>query len=102
MLIKLEDINSAGLSELFVGPRKRLATCTSVKLLNHRRLVACSLAGQRMYLIGFDLGSGDHEIECCIPTRFGGKDVSTDLLDFDGKDRSSPAIAALARSPSTG
>ena len=87
MQIKLEDINNCGATELFVGPRKRLATCTSVKLLSHQRLVACHLVGQRMYLIRFDLGSGDHEIECCIPTRSNGKDVSTDLLDFDGKDR---------------
>ena len=87
MLIKLEDINHSGSKELFVGPCKRLATCTSVRLISHQRLVACSLVGQRMYLIRFDLGNGDHEIECCIPTRFDGKDVSTDLLDFDGKDR---------------
>jgi hypothetical protein len=40
-----------------------------------------------MYLIRFDLDSGGHEIECCIPTRFGGKDVSTDLLDLDGDGR---------------
>ena len=87
MQIKLEDINNCGATELFVGPRRRLATCTSVKLLSHQRLVACHLVGQRMYLIRFDLGSGGHEIECCIPTRCDGKDVSTDLLDFDGKDR---------------
>jgi hypothetical protein len=87
MLIKLEDTNNCGATELFVGPRKRLATCTSVKLLSHRRLVACHLVGQRMYLIRFDLNSGHHEIECCIPTQSNGKDVSTDLLDFDGKDR---------------
>jgi hypothetical protein len=87
MLIKLEDINNSGSKELFIGPRKRLATCTSVKLLSHRRLVACSLVGQRMYLIRFDLDSGHYGIESCIPTRFDGKDVCTDLLDFDGKDR---------------
>jgi WD40 repeat protein len=40
-----------------------------------------------VYLVRYDLASGRHEIEDCIPTRFGEHDVSTDLLDGDNRGR---------------
>lgn len=87
LTIKLEDINNSHHGAYFIGDRKRLATCTSVKLLDPNRLVTCSLVGQRMYLISFDTGSGDYRIESCIPTRYRDQDICTDLLDYDGKNR---------------
>jgi hypothetical protein len=87
LTIRLEDINNSPHGAYFIGGRKRLATCTSVKLLDFNRLVTCSLVGQRMYLIGFDVESGDYSIESCIPTRYRGRDICTDLLDYDGKSR---------------
>jgi hypothetical protein len=87
MIIKMEDINNSDMPVQFIGQRSRLSSCTSVKLVDKERLVACNLAGQRMYLIRYDLESGRHEIEDCIPTRFGDKDVRTDLLDGDNRGR---------------
>jgi hypothetical protein len=87
MVIKMEDINNSDMPVQFIGQRSRLSSCSSVKFVDKERLVACNLAGQRMYLIRYDLESGHHEIEHCIPTQFGGKDVRTDLLDSDNKGR---------------
>jgi hypothetical protein len=87
MIIKMEDINNSGMPVHFIGERSRLSSCTSVKFIDKNRLVACNLAGQRMYLVRYDVDSGCHEIEDCIPTRFGDKDVCTDLIDGDNKER---------------
>jgi len=87
MVIKMEDINNSGRARLFIGQRSRLASCTSIKLIDRERLVACNLVGQRMYLIRYDLDSGRHEIEDCISTRFGDKEVCTDLMDGDDRNR---------------
>jgi hypothetical protein len=84
VVIKLEDINNSEHGELYVGTRKRLASCTGVRFLDRRRLLATSLVGKRMYLIGYDLDAGTHQVEACIPTQYAGQDVTTDLLDFDG------------------
>ena len=62
MIIKLEDINSSGTKLMFVGSRSRLASATSVALLDARRLLACSLVGQRMYLIEFNVARGTHKV----------------------------------------
>jgi len=87
LTIRLEDANNSPHGEKFIGNRRRLATCTGVSLLGPDRLVATSLVAQRMYLIRFDVASGGHAVECVIPTRAGGQDVCTDLVDFDGADR---------------
>jgi hypothetical protein len=87
MVIKMEDINNCGARVMFIGERSRLASCTGVKLVDKERLVACNLVGQRMYLVRYDLDRGRHEIEDCIPTRFGDKDVCTDLIDGDNRNR---------------
>src|SRR5262245_32079773 len=81
LVIKMEDINNSGMPVQFLGKRGRLSSCTSVKLIDRDRLVACNYAGQRMYLVRYDLRNGRYEIEDCIPTRFGDKDVCTDLID---------------------
>jgi hypothetical protein len=87
MVIKMEDINNSDMPVQFIGQRSRLSSCSSVKFVDKGRLVACNLAGQRMYLIRYDLESGRHEVEHCIPTQFGGEAVRTDLLDGDNKGR---------------
>lgn len=86
MSIKLPDINNSGHKDLFIGSRSRLSSCTSVKFIDESRLVAASLCGQRLYLIRYDLSVSTYEILDCVPTQSGGKDVCTDLLDFDGSD----------------
>jgi hypothetical protein len=86
MIIKLEDLNPRQKVPMFVATRPRLATATSVRLLDTERLVVCSLVGQRMYLMRYDLGSSSFEIEDSVPTRVDDDNVFTDLLAFDGTD----------------
>ena len=86
MVIKLDDINNGGRVVLYIGGRGRLASATAVKLIDSERLVACSLAAQRLYLMRYDVSRGTHQILSCIPTRFRGEDVCSDLFDFDGSD----------------
>ena len=86
VVIKLEDINRSEHGELYVGGRKRLASCTGVRFLNRNRLLATSLVGKRMYLISYDFTAGTHHVESWVPTLYAGQEVTTDLLDFDGYD----------------
>jgi len=86
MVIELEDVNRSEHGELYVGTRKRLASCTGVAFVDESRLLATSLVGKRMYLIRYDLATGDCEVEHEIATTFAGAEVTTDLLDFDGRD----------------
>ena len=86
MVIRLEDINNGNKGHLFIGTRSRLASATSVKLLDPERLVVCSLAGQRMYLMRYDFPRGTYHIQSCIATQYHGEDVCTDLMDFDGRE----------------
>ena len=86
MLIKLEDINNRAAKLMFVGPRSRQASATSVVLLDARRLLACSLAGQRMYLIEFNAARGTHKVLSSVTTQFAGRPMMTDLMDYDGRE----------------
>lgn len=86
MVIPFEDINNSPFGEASVGSRSRLACCTGVQFLDNDRIAVTNLVGKRIYLVRFDLDAGTHEIEFTGPTRFGGEDVTTDLLDFDGRD----------------
>lgn len=86
--IALPCLNNSRFEEPFyVENRARFAHCTGVKLLDEHRLVCTSLIGQRMYLVRFDVDAGTSSIEACIHTRDRHRDVSTDLLDFDGGTR---------------
>ncbi len=82
--IPLPDINHSGHGEMFIGGRSRVATCTGVGFIGSDRLLVSSLVGQSIYLMGIDLAAGLYEIKDSIRTTFRGKDVCTDLLDFDG------------------
>src|SRR6188508_2756686 len=84
MIIGLEDVNNSEHGELYVGSRKRLASCTGVAFVDEGRLLATSLVGKLMYLIRFDLSSGECQVERAVPTRFGGEDVVTDLVAYNG------------------
>jgi|GEM_PF-1237633 len=86
MIIKLEDINNSVHGELYISTRKRLASATSVHFIDAKRMVVCNLVGKRMYLIHFDIAQGTHQIKSCIPTQYGGQDIVTDLIDFDGRE----------------
>lgn len=86
MVIALEDANRGNRNILFIGGRSRVASATSVRFLDADRLVACSLAGQRLYLMRFDVARGTHSIVHAIPTQYRGEHVCSDLLDFDGND----------------
>jgi hypothetical protein len=85
LTITLPCVNNSQFSEPFyVENRARFAHCTGVKLIDEHRLVCTSLIGQRMYLLRFDMRARTYAIEACIQTQDGSKDVSTDLLDFNG------------------
>ena len=79
--------NSQHPTAFYVGNRARFATATGVKLVGDDRLVCTTLLGQRLFLVRFDMRARSYTIDACIPTRDGSTDVSTDLLDYDGKDR---------------
>src|SRR4051812_38789986 len=85
MVIELENLNNSEYGEFYIGSRKRLASCTGVAFVDESRLIATSLVGKRMYLIRFDLASGDCEVEQAVSTRYGGEDVVTDLVAYDGR-----------------
>lgn len=86
MKIMLEPRNPMGIQAYWVGNRQRVATCTSVRLIDEHTLVCASLAGQAMYLVHFDLSSGTYRVIQRIDTVASGAAVCTDLLAFDGKD----------------
>jgi len=87
MIIELEDINNSQHGQFKLAGRPRLATCTSVQFVDHRRLLTVSLVGQRMYLMSFDRTTEDYRVESSIPTQFAGEPACTDLVDFDGQDK---------------
>jgi hypothetical protein len=84
LIIKLEDINPGNRGVLFIGGRGRVASATGVRLLDSERLVVCSLAGQRLYLMRYDVARGAHQIIDSIPTTYQGEAVCSDLIDYDG------------------
>jgi hypothetical protein len=86
MIIALEDIDNRRSGWLFVGSRPRVSSATGVTLIDSERLIACSLRGQRMYLIRYDLARNAHAVASCVATTYQGRDVSTDLVDFNGED----------------
>ncbi len=66
----------------FVGTRPRFAGATSVKFVDRHRLLYASLLGRRLYLARFDWPSRSHEVVAIVDEK-----LSTDLIDFDGRDR---------------
>lgn len=66
----------------WIADRERVSQCTSVKFLDHERLVACNLVGHCMYLIRFDIKTKEWQIEQTLPTQFEGETVITDLIDI--------------------
>lgn len=71
----------------FVGNRARFATTTDVAFLSDTRLVAASLLGRRMYLIGLDPETGSTTVIDEVPTCGTRGEVSIDLIDTDHHGR---------------
>jgi aryl-alcohol dehydrogenase-like predicted oxidoreductase len=86
MVIRMEDINNSEHGPLFVGSRQRLASATAVRVLDEQRLVCTNLVGKRMYLVDYNLDSGAYAVKTVVPTTYEGREVETDLIDFDGRD----------------
>lgn len=86
MRIALEARNESSHPAYWVDGRQRLATCTSVRIIDDRRLVCASLVGQALYLIEFNKQLGTHRVLDRVSTVCAGAPVCTDLLDFDGCD----------------
>ncbi|MFM2294138.1 MAG: hypothetical protein RLZZ350_551 [Verrucomicrobiota bacterium] len=86
MVIKLEDFNPGNIQPLFIGTRARLSTATAVRFVDARRLLATSLVGRRLYLIEFDVASGQHKVLSAVDTQFAGRSMMTDLMDYDGRE----------------
>lgn len=86
MKISLEPRNPQGIPAYWAGDRRRLATCTSVRLISSDTLVCASLVGQAMYMVNYDLNSKKYKILNRIDTMAKGVPVCTDLLAFDGTD----------------
>jgi hypothetical protein len=86
LTIRIDAPNRSVHGPLFVAGRKRLATVTAVRFLSHERLLATHLVGKRLYLIRYDLAARTHTVECEVPTTFGGDEVVTELVDFDGRE----------------
>jgi hypothetical protein len=84
--IAMETRNESGHPAYWVDGRQRLATCTSVRLIDERRLVCASLVGQALYLMEVDAQQGVHRVLDRVTTVCGGPPVCTDLLDFDGRE----------------
>lgn len=84
--IRIDAPNRSVHGPLFVAGRERLATVTGVRFLGHDRLLATHLVGKRLYLIRYDLAARTHTVEREVPTTFGGDEVITELVDFDGRE----------------
>ncbi len=84
MKIHIEEPNRAGKPYNFLGDKHRLATMTSVRLIDDETFVACHLAGERMMAYRIDRARGSAERVSDIETTFRGQPTITDLLDHDG------------------
>lgn len=85
IVIPLPWVNRTDHREMyFAGNRARYSGCTSVRFVDDNRVVAASLLGQEMHLIRLDLIGGIGEIVSTLRTTDGERDVSVDLIDFDG------------------
>jgi hypothetical protein len=81
--VAMEPLNQSGRGPLHIQRRARLATSTSVKLLDRNTFVSFSLVGQRGYVVRFDEVAGTSEVLGSIDTTYGGKLVETDSCDAD-------------------
>jgi hypothetical protein len=79
----MEARNSSGHSEYFVGDRKRLATCTGVRIVDANHIVCSSLAGQQIYLWRRTAGGDNWVVIDSVNTTYYGERVCTDLIDHD-------------------
>jgi hypothetical protein len=83
--IRLEDLRRPQWQALYVGDRARYATMTSVRFVDARTLVCCSLLGRKMYLVRFDLAGGSYDVIARADTVRAGHATETDLCDMDGR-----------------
>ncbi len=88
MIVSFPSINNSQFKEPFyIGNRARFAHCSAVKFIDSSLFVAVSLIGQRLYLVRFDADGGSGEIVTTLHTTNGLRDVSVDLIDYDGAGR---------------
>lgn len=87
MKIYIEEINSAGKPNYFVGDRTRLATMTSVAFSSSNVMVVAHLVGEKLLVLDVDYASESFTCLDSQATTFSGEPTITDLLDYDGKNR---------------
>jgi hypothetical protein len=85
LVIPFEDINQSGRGPLFIKDRKRLATMTSVKILDENTLTGCSFVGRKIYLTRFDRKKKTYSMLDSINTTYAGETTETDLCDADSQ-----------------
>ncbi|MCC7460026.1 MAG: hypothetical protein IT286_01870 [Proteobacteria bacterium] len=83
MEIKMEDINNSGRAPLFIKDRQRLASSTSVKIVDPNHLICCNFVGRKIYLVHFDPKTGKYHTVDSADTVYGGVTTETDLCDAD-------------------
>jgi hypothetical protein len=83
--IPLEDLQEPQWQALYVGDRPRYATAGSVRFVDARTLVCCSLLARKIYLIRFDLRGRSFEVLDRADTTYAGIATETDLCDVDGR-----------------
>lgn len=81
--IKLDDMNPYGHQALFIGGLSRLATATSVKILDRDTIACCHFIGRKIYLIRIGRDLSGWQVLDCTDTVFNGKPEVTDLCDAD-------------------
>ncbi len=83
--ISLPDLRRPDWQALYVGDRARYATVGSVRLVDARTLVCCSLLARKIYLVRFDLAAGSHSVLDSADTVYAGSPTQTDLCDVNGR-----------------
>lgn len=81
IVIQLPFENRTWHGPLYIGDRRREAGATAVKVIDANRLALASLIGKRLYLARLDWQKSLYEITKAVDER-----VSSDLIDFDGRD----------------
>jgi hypothetical protein len=82
--IPMEDRNPCGRLPLYIQERGRLATTTSVKMMDRDTFVCFSLVGRRAYAVRFDERERTFEVLDALDTTYAGEVTETDLCDADG------------------
>jgi len=79
--------DEVGVGPLHIGPHRRLAGVTGVRIVDDSHLLVSSLLGRRIMLVHVDRSTGARQVRSQLTTTAGGRPTHTDLLDHDGSSR---------------